>query len=84
MPIQTPEENPAPVEVPASAAEEASAEDALVQHPTFEDQVLSIPADKLDEYKDAGWKPVKGEKYQAKAVPSGRTYRHHFGLSSTP
>ena len=91
MPIKTPEtpETPDNLEVPASTAanEGDSSNDALVRHPTWKDQVLSIPFEKVREYEEAGWELVKDDEDEGlrnKAVPSGRAYRHHFGLSSTP
>ena len=59
--------------------------ETLFRNPSFHDQILVVPADSVQDHKDAGWEEVEdsGEN-RAKAVPAGRTYRYHFGVSSTP
>jgi hypothetical protein len=61
--------------------------DVLFQHPSFSDQVLTVPADKVKEYEEAGWLRVKrdAEKDLAdKAVPAPTVYERHFGPSLVP
>lgn len=61
--------------------------DVLFQHPSFPEQVLTVPSDKVKEYEEAGWLRVKRadeEGLRAKAVPAPTVYKRHFGSSLVP
>lgn len=71
----------------AAAEPTAKASDVLFQHPSFPDQVLTVPSDKVNEYNEAGWERVKRDDEKAlreKAVPAPTVYQRHFGPSLVP
>ena len=68
-----------------SAPEQSSGKDVLFRNPSIkEEQILIVPADKVEDYKDAGWERVKRDDEAAlrsKAVPAPRVHKLHFGDS---
>lgn len=71
----------------AAAEPTSKGPDVLFQHPSFPDQVLTVPADKVKEYEEAEWVRVKRDDEKAlreKAVPAPTVYQRHFGPSLVP
>lgn len=65
----------------------ASSREVFFRNPNFADQVLSVPADKADEYKEAGWERVKRDdedSVRGQAVSAQTTHQRHFGTSLVP
>jgi hypothetical protein len=77
----------APEQASTKAEPKASSKEVFFRNPNFADQVLSVPADKAEEYKEAGWERVKRDdedSVREQAVAAPVAYRRHFGTSLVP